>query len=158
MAFNKKTRETTWHQAILREADYYEAKAELSLFKKGIKYPSPLELRLEVLLLSHKYINDSVFSGDLSEQELNCLVLAAWGIEIEETAKLLAIKEDSVNKIRANIFQKLNAKNITHSVFKANTAGILTFDNVTLLHRSKKKKTPTLQTNIKAEEVENTTA
>ncbi len=33
MAFNKKTRETTWHQVILREEDYNKARAELSLFK-----------------------------------------------------------------------------------------------------------------------------
>lgn len=157
MAFNKKTRETTWHQVILREEDYYKALAELSLFKKGIKHPSPLQIQLETLFLSHEYINSSTFSGDLSRQEINCLFLAAHGVEIEETASFLNIKEDSVNKIRSNIFQKLNAKNITHSVFKSNKAGILTFDKVTILNQVKKKKI-SVQANTKSKEVENASA
>ncbi len=116
-----------------------------------------MQIRLETLLLSHEYINNSAFSGDLSEQELNCLVLAACGVEIEETASLLDIKEDSVNKIRSNIFQKLNAKNITHSVFKSNKAGILTFDKVTILNQVKKKKI-SVQVNTKTEVLKNPSA
>jgi DNA-binding CsgD family transcriptional regulator len=108
-----------------------------------------------VLFLLHKNFKNSIFLADLSEQELNCLLLAAWGIEVEETAEILEIKDDSVHKVRAKISQKLNSKNITHSVFKANVAGILTFNNVDFLLQPKKKKTSTAQANKEVEELEN---
>lgn len=149
MAFKKSTRESAWHQALVREDDFNNALAKLSLIKKGIKNPTSLQLRIETLFLSHKSIDDTIFLSELSGQEFNCLLLAAWGLEIEETAKLLGIREDSVNKNRSSISQKLITKNITHSVYKANQAGILTVDNVDFLLQPKEKKKITIGINKK---------
>jgi DNA-binding CsgD family transcriptional regulator len=155
MAYSKE-REAIWHTNLTREKDYYEVRAELSLIKKGIRNPSPLQLRLETLLLLHKNLSSDVFLGDLSEQELSCILLAAWGVEIKGTAKILKIKEDSVHKFHARVSQKLNAKNVPHSVYKASQAGILTVDNIDFLLHPKNKKIPTIPINKKIKEVENT--
>jgi DNA-binding NarL/FixJ family response regulator len=154
MAYSKE-REAIWRTALTRERDHYVARAELSLIKRGVRNPSSLQLRLEILFHLNKNLDNDAFLGELSEQELSCILLAAWGIEAKETAKILEIKEDSVHKVRTRVSQKLNALNVPHTVYKASQAGILTLDNIDFLLHPKNKKIPTLQENTKIKGVEN---
>lgn len=80
MAFKKSTRESAWYKALVRQDDFNNALAKLSLIKKGIKNPTSLQLRIEALFLSHKSIDDTIFLSELSGQEFKCLLLAAWGV------------------------------------------------------------------------------
>ena len=139
MAVSRRTRDAAHYQAIVREDDFYKALAQLSLANRGIKNPNALQLKLEVLVLTHYQPRPSVFFAGISEQEKNYLFLAACGLEIEETAELLEVHPDSVAKARCRIFQKLHAKNMTHAVVKATQAGLLNFANADLLiHKLRK--------------------
>ena len=158
MAVSRITRDTAQYRALVREDDYFRSLAELSLTNKGIKKPTDLQLKIEMLFLAHKHPRYSIFLTNISGQEINSLLLASWGLEVEEIAEILLLQPDSVLKTRGKILQKLNARNITHAAIKANQAGILTFDNVDFLLRPKSKKTPTIQANIKTEEFENAPA
>lgn len=155
MAISRRIRDTAWHQVNVREEDYYKALAELSLANKNIKNPNFFQLRIETFFLSHKFLRNSIFFTDISQQELSCLILTSWGFEVEEIAEILEIKEDSVIKIRAKISLKLNARNVPHAVYKASQAGILKIDNVDFLLHPKNKETLILQENIKTKEIEN---
>lgn len=62
------------------------------------------------------------------------------GLEIEEIAKILMIQPNSVFKIRRKILQKLNAKNITHAITKANQAGILNIESSDFIIRAQNQK------------------
>ncbi len=154
MAYSKE-REAVWHLMLSQQENLFNTNAKLSLIKKGIYQPTPLQLRIESLFLSHKALNKENFLGDLSEQELICLLLTSWGTEVKEIGKILNSKEDSIHKFRARIAQKLNAKNVPNAVFRAHLAGLLTFDNVDFIFHPKKKKISTLQTTIGNKEVEN---
>ena len=155
MAVSRRIRDAAHYQTLVREDDYFRALAELSLANKGIKNPTDLQIKLEMLFLAHKYPRNSIFLADISKQETNCLLLTSWGLEVNEIAEILELQPDSVLKVRARISQKLNAKNIPNAVYKANHAGILRFDNADFILQREKNKTPTLQTNIENEEVEN---
>ncbi len=145
MSISRRIRDASWHETIVRENDYYNALAGLSLANKGIKNPNFLQLRIETLFLSHKFLRNSIFFIDFSEQELRCLFLTSWGFEVKEIAEILEIEEDSVIKIRAKFSLKLNAKNIPHAVYKAWHAGILMVDNVDFILQPKNKKTQFIQ-------------
>jgi len=54
----------------------------------------------------------------LTEKEWFCLNLAASGFSIEETAKQLSLKINTVKNYRERIRQKLHCKTITHAVYK----------------------------------------
>ncbi len=139
MTISKRMKDAIWNKAFAREDDYYNSLLEISLINKEIKNPSVLQLQLERLFIEHKYPKNSMFLIDFSELELGCLILAAWGYEIGETAEILEIKDDSVNKFRAKIASKFQAKNITHSVSKAYQAGVLNLKNIDFLLYPKKK-------------------
>lgn len=141
MVISKREKDAVWNNVFVREGDYYNSLAELSLLNKDIRNPSFLQLRIETLFLAHKHPKSSIFLTKFSEQELSCLLLAAWGFEIGETAEILGLKEDSINKCRANISKKLGTRNIPNSVFIATQAGILTFDNVDFILQPKNKTT-----------------
>lgn len=145
MAISRRIRDAAWHQANVRREDYFKALAELSLANKNIKNPNFFQLKIESLFLSHQFLRNSIFFTDISPQELSCLILTSWGFEVEEIAEVLEIKEDSAIKIRAKISQKLNAKNITHAVYKATQAGILNLKNIDfLLYPNKKNSSQTI--------------
>lgn len=155
MAISRRIRDAAWHQANVREKDYFIALAEVSLANKNIKNPNFFQLRIEALFLSHRFLRNSTFFPEISSQELNCLILTSWGFEVEEIAEVLEIKEDSIIKIRAKITQKLNAKNIPHAVCKASQAGILTVDNVDFLLHPKEKKNASIEINKETARLEN---
>lgn len=157
MAYSK-DRVTAWHRTLLQKDNFHVEKAKLSLIKRGITKPSALQIRLEILFLSHRNLEKSDFLGEVSEQELICLLFAAWGIDVKETAEILEIKEDSVHKVRHIIFEKLDAKNLPNAVFKANKSGIMNIDSIDFIAQFQNKKTKKnlyLQKNIEIEEVEN---
>lgn len=139
MTISKRTKDAIWNKAFAREDDYYNTLLEISLISKKIKNPSVLQLQLEKLFIEHIYPKNLMFLVDFSELELGCLILAAWGYEIGETAEILEVKDDSVNKFRAKIANKLQAKNITQSVYKASQAGILKLNNIDFLLNPKKE-------------------
>ncbi len=152
MAYSKE-REAIWSDVLTREKDHYQSRARLSLIKRGIKNPSPLQLRLEIFFHSHKNLNNDAFLGDLSDHELGCILLTAWGWEAKEMGNVLGIKEDSVHKFRARVSQKLNAKNIPNTVYRASQAGILAVDNIDFLLYLKKENS--IQKINKTHEIEN---
>lgn len=151
MAYSKE-REAIWSDVLTREKDHYKTRALLSLIKRGIKNPSTLQLRLEILFHSHKNLDNDAFLGDLSEQELSCILLTAWGWEAKETGNVLGIKEDSVHKFRARVSQKLNAKNVPNTVYRASQAGILSVTNIDFLFNLKMKNS-SINTACKAETI-----
>lgn len=153
MAISRRILDAAWHQANVREKDYFRALAEVSLANKNIKNPNSFQLRIESLFLSHRFLRNSTFFTEISPQELSCLILTSWGFEVEEIAEVLEVKEDSTVKIRAKITQKLNAKNIPHAVCKASQAGILNLNNVDFLLHPKKKNS--FQRINKTHEIEN---
>lgn len=156
MAYSK-DREAIWHETLSQEEIYFSNLAKLSLIKKGINYPTELQIRLEKLFILHNSIRKQNFLGELSKQELISLVLTAWGVEVRGIAKIIEVKEDSVHKFRARVTRKLNAKNISNAIHRANLAGLLAFDNIDfLLQFPKKKNQQSLNSriNIAAEEVE----
>ena len=61
------------------------------MIKKGINEPNASQLRLETLFLAHKNLKEAVFLGDISEKQLICLLLSAWGVEVKEIAKMLEV-------------------------------------------------------------------
>ncbi|WP_218813362.1 helix-turn-helix transcriptional regulator [Rickettsiella endosymbiont of Dermanyssus gallinae] len=125
-----KNRELAWYKTLIDQEQFLNSQAKLSLIKRGVDKPTDLQLRLETLLLSHKSLKNTVFLGNLSEKELICLTLTAWGVEAKEIAAMLYIEKDSVHKIHARICKKLNAKNVPNAVFKADEAEFLTIDNI----------------------------
>lgn len=157
MAYSKE-REAVWHETLSQKEIYYRNLAKLSLIKKGINYPTELHIQLEKLFILHNSIRKQNFLGDLSKQELICLVLTAWGVEVREIAKVIEVKEDSVHKFRARVTQKLNAKSIPNAVHRANLAGLLTFDNIDFILQPKQKTNLISQTNLEIEEAENACA
>lgn len=140
MAVSRRIRDAVHYQTLVREDDYYKALAELSFANKGIRKPTEQQLKIEILFLAHKYPRNSVFFTDISEQERICLLLSSWGLEVEEIAEILILQPNSVLKVRGRILQKLNAKNITHAITKANQAGILNVDSSDLLIQAQKQK------------------
>jgi hypothetical protein len=132
MAYSKE-REAIWSDVLTREKDHYQSRAQLSLIKRGIKKPSPLQLKLEILFHSHKNLDNDAFLGNLSNHELGCILLTAWGWEAKEIGYVFGIKEDSIHKFRARVSQKLNAKNIPNTVYRASQAGILSVNNIDFL-------------------------
>ncbi|WP_218813605.1 helix-turn-helix transcriptional regulator [Rickettsiella endosymbiont of Dermanyssus gallinae] len=130
-----------------RQEDYYSSVAEVSLLAKGINNPSPEQLRIETLFQTNKAPRNTTYIVTLSEREISCLLLAAWGVDIKETASLLNVTEDKVNKCRAEIADKFNAKNIYNAIFIAQQAGFLTIDNVDFILKLKHKKTNLSQIN-----------
>ncbi|WP_218813573.1 helix-turn-helix transcriptional regulator [Rickettsiella endosymbiont of Dermanyssus gallinae] len=154
MAYSEK-RELAWSRTLLHEDYYNNERTKLSLIKRGINHPSSLQFRLEKLFLLHQNLKGYVFLGDLSEQEVCCLLLAAWGVGIKECANILKIKEDTVHKIRTRACQKLNAIDIPNAVFKASEVGIFMVDSIDFIIELRNKKTQLIQKNIKTEEMDN---
>ncbi len=132
MAYSKE-REAIWSEFMLRDREYYKTRAKLSLIKRGIKNPTPLQMEFEILLQRNKNLNKDDFLGDLSDHELVCTLLTAHGCEAKIIGQILKVKEDSVHKFRAQVTKKLNATNIPNSIFRATQAGILNLKNVDFL-------------------------
>lgn len=152
MAYSKE-REAIWSDVLTRDKDHYQSRARLSLIKRGIKNPSPLQLRLEILFHSHQNLNNDAFLGDLSDHELGSMLLTSWGWEAKQIGYVFGIKEDSIHKFRAQASRKLNGTNIPNTVYRASQAGILAVDNIDFLLFLKKENL--IQRSNKTYETEN---
>jgi DNA-binding CsgD family transcriptional regulator len=82
--------------------------------------PSPtvqqINLARHLLLTSYRH-EEIVFHHKLSESEKNCLLLAAKGKTIQQTAHLLAIKTSTVTTLRKRALNKLGCRSMAHAVF-----------------------------------------
>lgn len=77
--------------------------------------------RIEIvkkLLLTAAIQCEIEFADCLTEKEAICLLLAAKGQTLQESAKLLGVKETTVITHRRNIQQKLECRNITEAAVK----------------------------------------
>lgn len=84
----------------------------------------------ERLLLAATIPASAYFDQRLSTQEINCLLLAAKGLTIAETAELLNIQKTTVVTHRDNILRKLSCKSIAQAVFEAIRFGYLRYENI----------------------------
>ncbi len=62
----------------------------------------------------------------LSKREIECLMLAALGYSLSETAEVLKISQKTVEQYRNDIKRKLKCRNITHAVFQGIKFGLIT--------------------------------
>jgi two-component system, NarL family, response regulator DevR len=58
-----------------------------------------------------------IFHNKLSETECNCLLLAAKGKTIQQTAYLLSVKQSTVTTLRKRALNKLGCRSMAHAVF-----------------------------------------
>lgn len=88
------------------------------LAELGNDHPKPHQLRLiEELLLQTNFQHSIFFHNKLSEGERNCLLLAAKGKTIQQTAYLLAVKNSTVTTLRKRALNKLKCRSMAHAVF-----------------------------------------
>lgn len=86
----------------------------------GIISPTKKQvLVLENLIYRRFIYDDLTFHYPLSLSELKTLYLASEGFDIRETAMILAVSIRQIENLRSTTIQKLNCKNMTHSVKKA---------------------------------------
>lgn len=103
--------------------------AVLFLKALGIKKLQKGQIELvEKLILTAAVPRIIYFKECLSPQEKNCLLLAAKGLTITETAKLLNIKKTSVATHRENILKKLSCRSIAQAIFEAVRLGHFTYE------------------------------
>lgn len=86
----------------------------------GIKKPHQYQIDLAGRLLFTAVVPHQIFfDRKLSKREIYCLLLAAKGFTISETAGLLKIRKTTVVTHRENIFKKLSCNSIAQAVFEA---------------------------------------
>jgi DNA-binding NarL/FixJ family response regulator len=96
------------------------------LAKLGNPKPSQQQVELAKSLLLRASINkELVFHKSLTEREISCLLLAAKGTSIEDTAKLLKVVPSTVKTWRSKINRKLSCASITQAVFEGIRYGYL---------------------------------
>lgn len=61
----------------------------------------------------------------LSQREIECLFWAANGKTSEETAKILGLSTETINKYRSSLIHKLNCTNLCNAIYKAITYGFI---------------------------------
>lgn len=76
-------------------------------------------LVLENLIFRRFIYDDFTFHYPLSSSELKTLYLASEGYDIRETAMILHVSIRQIENLRSTTIQKLNCKNMMHSVKKA---------------------------------------
>jgi DNA-binding NarL/FixJ family response regulator len=89
------------------------------LEKLGNKKPSDVQIELFVsLLLGTSREQGLLFNQKLTPRETSCLLLAAKGKTVEESAKLMDVKACTVRTWRTNILDKLSCRSMTQAIFK----------------------------------------
>ncbi len=84
----------------------------------GNLQPKPQQIKLiENLLLKINCQHTIFFNQKLSESEKNCLLLAAEGKTIQQTAYLLSVKTSTVTTLRKRTLNKLGCRSMAHAVF-----------------------------------------
>jgi DNA-binding CsgD family transcriptional regulator len=88
------------------------------LAELGNHAPKPHQIKLiESLIFKVHYPHPILFHHKLSENERNCLLLAAKGKTIQQTAHLLSVKNSTVTTLRKRTLHKLGCRSIAHAVF-----------------------------------------
>jgi DNA-binding NarL/FixJ family response regulator len=89
------------------------------LEKLGNKKPTNIQIELATSLLLRSPIDQQLlFDQKLSPREVGCLLLAAKGKTIEESAKLMNVKATTVRTWRNNILAKLSSRSMAQAIFK----------------------------------------
>lgn len=111
------------------------------LAELGNNDPKPHQIKLvENLLLKVDCHHTIGFHHKLSEGERNCLLLAAKGKTIQQTAHLLSVKNSTVTTLRKRTLNKLGCRSIAHAVFMGLHYGCFTLDHNAFLNNEKKEK------------------
>lgn len=93
----------------------------------GNSSPDLHQIKLvETLLLKTTLPCDILFNQKLSGGEKECLLLAATGNTIEQTAHLLAVKDSTIMTWRKRIMSKLGCRSMAQAVFMGIHYGCLT--------------------------------
>ncbi len=88
------------------------------LERLGNSEPTQQQIDLMESLISRVAIDHKLsFDHRLTEREVSCLQLSAWGKTSQEAAHLLGIKTSTVRTHRKEILRKLKCSNITEAVF-----------------------------------------
>lgn len=100
-----------------KETQFFKAFAKDYLNYLGNPHPTTKQLTEIQSLLSQSWIKSTVYlDRRLSDREKQCLHLSSSGKSIKEISHFLGVSERQVERLRNSIFQKLNCKNIAHSV------------------------------------------
>lgn len=84
----------------------------------GNEAPRAYQIKLVESLLFTVYCPQPIiFHNKLSESERNCLLLAAKGKTIQQTAHLLSVKQSTVTTLRKRTLNKLGCRSMAHAVF-----------------------------------------
>jgi DNA-binding CsgD family transcriptional regulator len=110
------------------------------LAELGNHNPKPHQIKLiESLLFTVHYPFPLLFHSKLSEGERNCLLLAAKGKTIQQTAHLLSVKNSTVTTLRKRTLHKLGCRSIAHAVFTGLHYGYLARNERVGLNEAKEK-------------------
>lgn len=94
------------------------------LKKLGNERPTQDEIELAESLLLRATINyKMIFHRKLTHRESSCLLLAAKGRTIEETANIMNVKPSTVKTWRNNVINKLGCTSIAQAVFEGISFG-----------------------------------
>ncbi len=96
------------------------------LSKLGNDKPTKQQMKLADTLLLRCHVNLKIaFHPRLTQREASCLLLAANGKSVEETAFLLSVKPTTVLTWQQNILRKLKSHSIAQAVFTGISYGYL---------------------------------
>lgn len=85
----------------------------------GIKSPSQKQINIVEKLLSTLTIECKILPHELlTPKEYQCLLLAAKGLTVKETAEIMRVKESTIMTHRDSLKKKLNCKTIAQAVLK----------------------------------------
>jgi DNA-binding CsgD family transcriptional regulator len=103
------------------------------LAELGNPNPTSQQIQLVKHLLLTTYRKEGIlFHNKLSDSEKSCLLLAAKGKTIQQTAHLLSIKNSTVTTLRKRALNKLGCRSMAHAVFVGLQYGCLAshYDNI----------------------------
>ena len=63
----------------------------------------------------------------LSQRKIHILQLAAKGLTVKDTAKLLGVSRSTIEKHLIEVREHFNAKNIANAVYNAAKAGVIVY-------------------------------
>lgn len=110
------------------------------LAKLGNTDPKPHQMKLiESLLFQVNCPHPVLFDNKLSESERNCLLLAAKGKTIQQTAHILSVKNSTVTTLRKRTLHKLGCRSMAHAVFRGIYYGCFSDDNRAVTNKGKEK-------------------
>jgi DNA-binding CsgD family transcriptional regulator len=110
-------------QSNIDNLDYLAVKL---LKKVGIKSPNVKQrLLVSSVLTGTATIQPLAFESALTQREKACLLLAAKGKNLNQTAEILGLKPSSVKTLRGRLTLKLKAANISQAIFEGIRLGCI---------------------------------